>query len=132
MSLREPRKGRVAAPGTGFVKRTEKTANLTKSHRRAPKQEREIALRIGGKLTPASGAKDIKGDVRVKGISRIECKTTKHKSFSVSLAMLARLEESALSCAEMPAIIIEFHDDDGRKLGEVAVVPTYVLEGLSA
>lgn len=115
-----------------FVARTERTKNLTKSHLRAPKQEREIAQRFNGKLTPASGARDVKGDVRIKGIARIECKTTKHKSFSVSLDMLRRLEESAANGGEVPVIIIEFHDNDGRRLGEVAVTPTYVLEGLKA
>lgn len=115
-----------------FTDRTDRTANLTKSHRRAPKQEREVAKRLGGRLTPASGAKDVKGDVRIKGVARIECKTTKHESFSVSLKMLHKLEESALMTGEVPAIIIEFHDNDGRTRGEVAVVPTYVLEGLKA
>jgi hypothetical protein len=46
--------------------------------------------------------------------------------------MLRRLEESAANGGEVPVIIIEFHDNDGRRLGEVAVTPTYVLEGLKA
>jgi hypothetical protein len=131
VSLREPRKDRETNR-TSFVKRTARTGNLTASHRRAPKQEREVAERLGGRRTSASGAKDVKGDVRIRGIARIECKTTKHKSFSVSLAMLEKLEENALLTGEVPAIIIEFNDNDGRKRGEVAVVPTYVLDGLKA
>lgn len=115
-----------------FVKRTERTSNLTKSHKRSPKQEKEVAARLGGRRTPASGAGVIKGDVRIKGIARVECKTTKHKSFSVTLDMFRKLEENALASGEVPAIIVEFHDNDGRKLGELAVTPTYVLDGLKA
>lgn len=131
MSLREPRKSRDPRRG-GFVQRAERTANLTVAHRRAPKQEREVAARLGGRPTAASGAKDVKGDVRIKGVARVECKTTRHKSFAVTLAMVGKLEESALLAGEVPAIVVEFIDADGRRLAELAVVPTYVLDGLRA
>ena len=98
------------------------------SYRRSRKQEQEIAGRLGGRLTPASGSKIEKGDVRVRGIMRIEAKTTKHKSFSVTLEMIEKIEEAALSCGETPVIAIEFNDGKGRKLKEVAVVPMYVLD----
>ena len=54
---------------------------LHPSQKRAKKQERETAVRFGGTSTLASGSKDEKGDVRVRRIARIECKTTKNKSF---------------------------------------------------
>lgn len=98
------------------------------SYRRSRKQEKELAIRLGGKRTAASGSKDEKGDVRVKGIARIEAKTTKHKSFSVTLDMIAQIEEAALSSNELPIIAIEFNDGRGKKLKEVAVVPIYVLD----
>lgn len=104
--------------------------NLTASHKRAKKQEREVAKRTLGKLTPASGALAVKGDVRVKNVVRIECKTTKHKSFSVSLDMLDRLEEAATLAGEMPVLVVEFNDGAGRKLGELVICPGYVLDSL--
>ncbi len=113
-----------------MLDRWARTSNLTKSHKRSGKQERELAKRTGGRLTPASGSGVVKGDVRVKGKIRIEAKTTKHKSFAVSLAMFQRLEESALSTGEMPVIVVEFITPDGKPIAELAVVPTYVLDGL--
>lgn len=97
------------------------------SHRRAPKQEKQLALRFAGRTTVASGSKDEKGDVRVKGALRIEAKTTKNKSFSVTLDMVRKIEEAALACDELPAMVIEFINDQGKPVAEVAVVPTYAL-----
>lgn len=101
-------------------------ARPSPSHTRAKEQEREIAAR----LVPRSGAGDVKGDVRVKNVLRIECKTTKNKSFSVTLDMLRKIEDAAVSAGEMPALIIEFNDGQGNKIGDVAVVPSYVLNEL--
>lgn len=113
-----------------FITRQARTANLSNSHRRAKKQERELAGRLGGKLTPASGARDIKGDVRIKNVVRIEAKTTKNASFSVTREMIDKIETAAVAAAEMPVIIIEFNDGYGRKLKEVAVLPMYSLQTL--
>jgi len=100
------------------------------SHLRAPKMEKELAKRIGGRITPGSGNKDVKGDVRLKRVARIEAKTTKNKSFSVTLDMIDKIETAALTCDELPILVIEFNDGNGRKVKEVAVVPTYVLDSL--
>jgi len=113
-----------------FMARAIRTANITNSHRRAKKQEREIAKKIGGRITPASGARDVKGDVRIKGIIRIEAKTTKAASFSVTTEMIDKIEAAAVGSAEMPALVIEFNDGFGRKIREVAVVPMYSLQTL--
>lgn len=91
--------------------------------------EKELAERVGGRVTPGSGNKDVKGDVRKKKVVRIEAKTTKNKSFSVTLDMIEKIENAALSCNELPIIVVEFNKD-GRKLKEIAVVPTYVLDTL--
>ena len=114
-----------------YLDRAERKANLSKSHRRAPKQEAEIAWRVGGRLTPGSGCGAVKGDVRVKGVTRIECKTTKNKSFSVTLEMLEKIEEAAASGGELPILVIEFIDERGRKIKDVAVCPTYVHDSLT-
>ena len=100
------------------------------SHDRARKQEEELARRVGGRTTPASGALSEKGDVRLKKVARIEAKTTKNKSFSVTLDMLDKIENAALPCDELPILVVEFNDGHGRKLKEVAIVPTYVLDSL--
>ena len=98
------------------------------SYRRSRKQEKELAGRLGGSRTVASGSKDEKGDVRLKRIVRLEAKTTKNKSFSVTLDMIRQIEDAALASDEMPSIVSEFNDGKGKKLKEVAVVPIYVLD----
>ena len=101
---------------------------LPPSHTRAKVQEKEVAKAFQGRLTPASGSRGVKGAVRIKGVCRIECKTTTHRSFSVTLDMIRKIEEAALSGGEMPAIIVEFNNGAGRKIAEVAVVPTYAID----
>ena len=102
------------------------------SYRRSRKQEKELATKLGGRRTSASGSGDEKGDIRLKGVLRVEAKTTKHRSFSVTLAMIKQIEDASLACSEMPAIVVEFLDEQGRPLKEVAVVPTYVLDLLKS
>lgn len=116
--------------GNPFLDRLSRTANLTKSHHRSKKQEKGLAARVGGKLTPASGSREVKGDVRIKGVVRIEAKTTKHKSFSVTLDMFHTLEEAATLSGEMPVIVVEFITEMGKPIAELAVCPTYLLDGL--
>lgn len=100
----------------------------TASHRRAPKQERSLARRTGGQLVPGSGCGYQKGDVKKAfGVIRIEAKTTKHKSFSVTREMVRKIEDAAITNGEVPAIVIEFINEQGKPQMEVAVVPTYAL-----
>ena len=95
---------------------------------RSKKQEKEMSLRLRAQLTPRSGAGALKGDLRKKGICRIEAKTTKNKSFSVTLDMIRKIEEAALPYGEMPVIVIEFNDGNGHKIADIAVIPTYALD----
>lgn len=114
-----------------FMRRQAARGQITNSHKRAPKQEKEWQKSLkGAQLTPASGAREIKGDVRVPRLLRLEAKTTKNKSFSVTLDMVRKIEEAALMSGELPAMIVEFNDGFGKKLGEVAIVPSYVLSQL--
>lgn len=87
--------------------------------------ERETAARIGGRVTPGSGNKDQKGDVRVRHIARVECKVTKHKSFSVTEVMLGKIEDATFGTGEVPMICVEF--GDGKK---VWVVPDWGMDML--
>lgn len=112
-----------------FLKRDQRHG--TASHRRAPKQERDLATRTGGELVPGSGCSYQKGDVKKAwGIVRIEAKTTKRKSFSVTREMVAKVEDAALGNNEFPAIIIEFLTEQGTPEMEVAVIPMYALTAL--
>lgn len=113
-----------------FLERADRTKNLTNSHKRAKKQEKEMGGRLGAKLTPASGSRDVKGDLRIKGVARLELKTTMKKSFSVTMDMIGKIEAAATQTGEMPALIVEFNDGFGRKLQEVAIIPIYALETL--
>ena len=113
-----------------FMDKAEKTRNLSNSHRRSVKQEESLAKKLGGRRTPASGARDIKGDVRIKGISRIEAKTTKNASFSVTREMVDKIEMAAASAGEVPAMVVEFHDGFGKNLKSVAILPMWALETL--
>lgn len=97
------------------------------SHKRAKKQEKELAKKLGGRCVPGSGNGDMKGDVRVKGFLRIECKTTGKRSFAVTMDMIDKIEMAAVSAGEIPALIVEFNDGRGHMLREVAIVPTYAL-----
>lgn len=113
-----------------YLDRVARRGQLTNSHRRAVKQETELAKRVKGLKTAASGSREVKGDVRRKGVMRIEAKTTKNKSFSVTLDMIQKISDAAVSAAEVPVLVVEFNDGFGKKLAEVAVVPTYVIDDL--
>ena len=102
----------------------------TASHRRAPKQEKELSKRLKGHLVPGSGSGPQKGDVRVRGVVRVEAKTTKNKSFSVTRKMIDTITDAGIGHGELPAMVIEFLDGDGHPETEVAVIPMWALEML--
>lgn len=98
--------------------------------RRSPKQEKDLAGRFGGKVIRGSGRGNEKGDVRIKGVLRIEAKTTSKASFSVTKEMVQKIEMQAITSGEVPAIIVEFLGSNGKPEHEVAVVPVWVLNSL--
>jgi len=98
------------------------------AHQRSLKQEKELAIRGGGRQTVGSGNKREKGDIKkYHGVFRVEAKTTTKKSFSVKREMMEKLEDASVPHGEFPAMIIEFIDDNQNVLSEVAIVPTYML-----
>jgi len=102
------------------------------AHRRSAKQEKALAKRGGGKVTPGSGNGKHKGDVmKFHGLLRIEAKCTNKKSFSVTRDMIRKIEDAALPNGELPAIVVEFINGDGRPTHEIAIVPTYVLDSVN-
>lgn len=68
--------------------------------------------------------------MRVRGVLRIEAKTTKNKSFSVTREMIEKIESAAAMTGELPFLVIEFIDDAGRSLKQVAVCPMWVLDSV--
>jgi len=102
------------------------------AHQRSIKQEAELAQRGAGKLTAGSGNKREKGDIKkYHGVFRVEAKTTTKKSFSITQAMLDKIEDASIPHGEAPAFIIEFINEDQTPLREVAVIPSYLLEVLA-
>ena len=97
---------------------------LTPSHSRAKEQELEAAQRF---LVKGSGNGDTKGDVRLKRIVRLECKTTKRKSYAITRELVEKIEASALATGEAPAFEIEFCTPQGKKIMSCLVMPTWVL-----
>ena len=79
----------------------------TNSQKRSRLQEKRAASRIGGRVQPASGAGQAKGDVRDVGRIRMECKFTRAKSYSLKLEELKKIEREAGS-GEQPIFEIEF------------------------
>ena len=101
----------------------------THSHRRSPVQEHELAKAIGGERVRGSGSGITKGDVRKKGVCRIEVKTTGAASFSVTRDMMRKIDEAAVDANEIPALVVEFNDK-GKPVGSVCIMPYYVVEML--
>ena len=114
----------------GIFGKPDKFKKQPKAYWRARKQEKEVAKRFSGNLISGSGAGFVKGDVRIHGVARIECKTTSAKSFSVTKEMLAKIEDASLACDEVPILVIEFLDIKGIKESDVAVIPMWALDKL--
>ena len=96
----------------------------SKKNTRWKKQEKEIADRVGGKVSKASGAFYQKADVRKLGVVRIECKSTSKKSFRVDEKMIDKLEKDCFGANEIPIIAIEILN--GKR--KVYVIPDYALD----
>jgi len=76
--------------------------------------EKRAAKRLGGRLTPASGAKDgAKGDI-TKSQFLIESKATKHASITIKLAWLDKISKEAEDSGKVPAMILQFVDVAGN------------------
>lgn len=96
----------------------------TPSHARAAQQEKEAARRIGGRRTNGSGCGYEQADVRLKGFVRLECKTTKHASFSVTNELIDKLETAEFGAGEVPIMQIEL--ELGKR--KVLVMPDWALD----
>ena len=99
-----------------------------KAHNRSPKQEKELAVRLGGKQVKGSGCGFEKGDVRVKGLLRIEAKCTEKNSFSVTREMVEKIENAACASGELPMMVIELMANKDYPKQTVLILPEYVLD----
>lgn len=102
------------------------------AHRHAPVQEQKAARLIKGKTTPGSGSGYQKGDARKRGLVRVECKCTTHKTFTVSRKMVQNLEAGTFGSGEVPVIQVDmlgrFEDDPSDM--RLYVVPAWAMEDL--
>ena len=102
------------------------------SHTRSPKQEKELAARIGGRVTRGSGSgKYDLGDAVLPRVIRIEAKTTVKKSFAVTREMIEKIESAAMSHGEIPCMEIEFLSKDGKREIAVALFPVHVIQTIA-
>ena len=100
--------------------------------RRGFDYEEEVVKKHGGRQTPGSGSKAIKGDIqKLFGQYRCECKTTSKKSYSISLAKWQELEDSATSHGESPMMNVVFYSEDGREVANLVVLPFYQFEDIA-
>ena len=96
----------------------------SKAYRASPKLEKNLAKRTKGYRTAGSGNKKEKGDVRVRGIARIEHKATQHASFRVTKEMLDKIENAGRGCDEIPILVVDFLNERGEtEQREIAVLP---------
>jgi hypothetical protein len=94
------------------------------SHARAKVQEKKLAERVGGRVTKGSGNGLVKGDVRLKGIVRLEAKVTKNSSFSVTTEIVKKLEDAVVGAGEIPILQVEL--ELGRH--KLIVMPDWALD----
>src|SRR6187402_1984414 len=97
-----------------FMKRGLHLEKQSKGYHRSSKQERQIAKRLGARLTPRSGAGTTKGDVIIPSVVRIEAKCTQAGSFRLTTKMIDTIVNASIACDEIPALIIEFLDTAGK------------------
>ena len=101
-----------------------KRLRSSESHHQSKEQEKKTAKRFWGKVNKQSGGGYQKADVRSYNLVRVECKTTKHSSFRVTLDMIEKLEEDTFGADEIPCMEIELQL--GKK--KVYVIPDWAIE----
>ena len=80
------------------------------------------------RLRPGNGI--TKGDVRIPGLIRVEAKTIQRSNFVVTTSMVDKICDAAFPCDEIPVLIIEFLDGDGKPIHAAAVLPLQSLQDL--
>lgn len=109
------------------VSRSDKSISI--SHDYARQQEIDTAEAYGGYPTSGSGSGNVKGDVRVKGKYRIECKCTTNKSYALNYEYLENFIEQAASSGEDPIMQVHFITEMGIKKRGYLVIPEEFIKG---
>lgn len=81
---------------------------------RGRRSEEQVAKDIGArKPQPGSGAPwGFKGDVRLRGVVRVQDKETAKKSYSLKVDDWLEIEEQALRAGEVPTVTVNFYKQD--------------------
>jgi len=113
-----------------FLDRAERKRTQPKSFWRSKKQEKDLSKRLGARQISGSGSGRKKGDLFISGIVRIEAKTTLRGSFSITKEMIDKITHAGLASDELPVIVVEFINEQGKPTHEVALVSVTGLQGL--
>lgn len=104
----------------------------SQGQRASRKQEARVAQALGGRTTAGSGAvasPSQKGDVRVQGKLRVECKTTAQKSYALTRETWKKIQAEAGMFGETPVMQVEFQGQAGMNT-KLAVLDWYTFEHL--
>lgn len=93
----------------------------------ADKHEKRAAKQFQARQTIASGQTDIEKADLAHGQARFECKTTKHKSYSLKLSELEKLA-SQTELSKIPVFVVELDRDGTRQ--EFSVIPSHWMTHL--
>ena len=118
--------------GNPWTNRKNRQNKQPKAYWRAPRQEKKLAEILGGSRIRGSGNGNAKGDIRLNGIARIECKNTQHDSFRITKKMLDTIEGASIGCGEVPVIQIDMIDEFSKPTHRMVVMPLWALERLLA
>lgn len=102
----------------------------TFNQRRSRLQERRVAKDLDGRVQPASGAMShSKGDVRVVGTIRAECKFTNARQYTLKKSEWEKIKGEANRAGETPVMQVEFASPAGINV-KLAVVDWNHYQGL--
>jgi len=102
------------------------TGKKTDQQKRSQDQERRAAKRDGARVQAASGAMDhAKGDIKMAGFYRKECKCTIHKSFAIKKDVLNKIAQET-PVGETPVVEVEFQDAFPKK--RFYIIPEWAFE----
>lgn len=91
--------------------------------RRSQRQEVALANDLAGLVQPGSGSlPHAKGDVRVRGKYRAECKFTRAKSYTLKIETLNKIRSECAS-DETPVLDLAFLDTNGRTTEHWVAIP---------
>lgn len=113
-----------------FLNRAQRASKQPKAYWRSKRQEKDLSKRLSGHRISGSGSGKKKGDVFISRVVRVEAKTTQKASFSITREMIAKIAQAGLASDELPVIVVEFLDEQGKRISEVAVAPVGPLEFL--